>query len=102
LTSGFFHDVLWREIHYGLGGTTTRPCFSRYGKLISILGFFERVNERTADVLVIYMNALTGGSANGTSSMSQDVSAESGVLDDVLGFLSSRRDKSGVSAVLVK
>jgi hypothetical protein len=69
--------------------------------VISILGFFESENERTA-VLVDYVHASTGESTSITTATLKRALAKSGVLDGTIDFLSSQRNKSGLSAVLVK
>jgi hypothetical protein len=70
--------------------------------ILSILGYFERGTLQTTAALVDHINALTGASTSSTSTVSQGDSANIGVFDDVLDFLSSQRDKSGLSPVLVK
>jgi hypothetical protein len=70
--------------------------------IISVLGYFERGTLQTTADLVDHINVLTGESTSSTSAVSQGDSANIGVFDDVLDFLSSQRDKSGLSPVLVK
>jgi hypothetical protein len=70
--------------------------------IISVLGYFELGTLQTTAALVDHIHALTGESTSSTSTVSQGDSANVGVFDDVLDFLSSQRDKSGLSPVLVK
>jgi hypothetical protein len=72
--------------------------------VLSLLGFFERVNLSTMSVLVDYLSRLVGGNEPNTSALATPFSEESAddVFDEMLDFLATNGDKdaSGLTTAL--